>query len=147
MTTIATDGKSMAGDGLATRRDMITCETAIKVHRLADGSLFGGAGDKPELAALRAWIDGGEKGPRPKAKDMVALVLKPSGELWYYTESAGAPTEVPNAVGSGEELAIGAMEAGASPEEAVAIAARRNTATGGKITVLELNQKSKLEAA
>lgn len=139
MTTIACDGKSMAGDGRACRNDLIVNEAAVKVHRLADGSLFGGAGDKHELQELRAWLDAGAQGSPPKAKDFAAFVLKRNGELWYHTDrSVPVLTEAPNAVGCGEELAIGAMEAGASAQQAIEIASRRNTSTGGKITALHL---------
>ncbi len=40
------------------------------------------------------------------------------------------------AYGSGSELALGAMLAGATAEEAVRAAAQRDTGTGGEITVL-----------
>jgi ATP-dependent protease HslVU (ClpYQ) peptidase subunit len=46
---------------------------------------------------------------------------------------------VPAAIGSGSLLALGAMEAGVSPEQAVGIAAKRDIGTGGKITVLHLD--------
>lgn len=38
MTTIATDGKSMAGDGFGHMRGTIVEKDAVKVVRLADGS-------------------------------------------------------------------------------------------------------------
>lgn len=128
----------MAGDGRTCRDDLVTNEAAVKVHRLSDGSLFGGAGISHEVCELRDWLDSGE-GKRPKAKDLAALLLKPNGELWYYcNDSEPTITAAPNAVGTGEQIAIGAMEAGASPQRAVEIAAKRNIATGGKITVLTL---------
>ena len=42
---------------------------------------------------------------------------------------------------TGRQIAIGAMEAGKSPLEAVQIAARRNTETGGTISTLFLEEK------
>lgn len=146
MTTIATDGRSMAGDGQAGRGDLITRASAVKVHRLADGSLFGGAGDAGQLIDLRAWLEGG--GARPKAKSLAAFHLKTNGELWYYGDNESPVlSEAPNAVGTGEALAIGAMEAGATPEQAVAIAARRDINSGGAITVLHLHGLTLAEPA
>jgi hypothetical protein len=141
VTTIATDGKTMAGDGRTCRDDLVTSEVSVKIHRLADGSLFGGAGISHETRALRDWLDKGGEGSPPKAKDLAALVLKPNGELWYYcNDSAPSLTSAPNAVGTGEQLAIGAMEAGASPERAVEIASRRDVHSGGKVTSLSLGR-------
>lgn len=136
MTTIATDGKSMAGDGMSSRDSLITAVRSVKVERLSDGRIVGAAGDKPDCARFRKWLcDGGQA---PKFKDFAALVLHPDGSLVYHTESdiSGTATEAPNAIGSGAEIAIGAMEAGATPEQAIQIAAKRNAWTGGLITVV-----------
>lgn len=80
-----------------------------------------------------------EGGGKPKIKDTAALRLMPDGKLFYVNESL-EPVEVgaPCAVGSGMDFAIGAMEHGATPEEAVGIASKRDPGTGGTITVLSL---------
>lgn len=139
MTTIATDGKSMAGDGRATRGSLVTFGDAVKVFRLSDGSLLGGAGEAHSVHDLREWLDGGCSGKRPKTPDVAMLHLKANSECWvYYNNVSPTKTGLPAAVGSGDHLAIGAMEAGKTPEQAVEIAAKRDTNTGGKITVLHL---------
>jgi ATP-dependent protease HslVU (ClpYQ) peptidase subunit len=138
MTTIACDGKSMAGDGLATRSTLVTAFDAQKVTMLDDGRIIGAAGEKPDTRKFRAWLQDG--GPRPKLKDLAALVLHPDGRLVYHTDSdpEGTATGIPNAIGSGCEVAIGAMLAGLSPEKAVEIAAARDVYTGGTITVFRI---------
>lgn len=45
---------------------------------------------------------------------------------------------LPYAIGSGGEMALGAMLAGANPEEAAMIALLRRTDCGGEITTLSL---------
>lgn len=146
MTTIATDGKSMAGDGLAVRSSLITTFDAQKVTILDDGRIVGAAGERPDCRKFRAWLQDG--GPRPKFKDLAALVLHPDGRLMYHTDSDpdGTPTGIPNAIGTGCEIAIGAMLAGFSPEEAVTVAAERDVYTGGKITVLSAEPSIKAVA-
>lgn len=47
--------------------------------------------------------------------------------------------EVPAVTGSGGAIALGAMLAGATPAQAVAIAIQRDTGSGGQITVETLN--------
>lgn len=136
MTTIATDGVTMAGDGARCRNDIIVALSAAKVNRLSDGSLLGCSGESADCIALRLWIDGGQEGPRPKANSLSGLHLKSNGDLLYYSEKGPpVPAELPATAGSGGELALGALLAGASPAEAVRIAALRDPYTGGNICV------------
>ena len=138
MTTIATDGKSMAGDGQACVESMVTTFDRVKVHRLPDGALLGCAGDSGEIIAFRKWLV--EGGKHPRLKELSALLLRTDGVLLYYCEfEEPSVMSIPAAIGSGRAIAIGAMEAGASPERAVEIAAKRDTGTGGMITALHLD--------
>lgn len=128
----------MAGDGLACVEGMATTFDRVKVLRLPDGSLLGCAGDSCEIASFRRWLADGGKHPRLKA--FAALCLRPDGSLDYYAEGP-EPSKMglPAAIGTGEQIAIGAMEAGASPGRAVRIASKRDPHTGGEITVLSLS--------
>lgn len=137
MTTIATDGKSMAGDGRGVACGTIISAQGLKVGRLSDGSLFGMAGAKEDRVPVVEWLENG--GKKPKVQRLSALHLRADGSLWYFNELLNpSGADLPCAVGSGMDLAIGAMEAGASPEMAVEIAARRDPDTGGTITVLHI---------
>lgn len=140
MTTIATDGKTMAGDGQGEACHTIICTNRAKVARLSDGSLFGSAGRGADNIAMIDWLEGGCEGKKPNLKSFSGLRLFPDGRLEYWSEEVNVPTPVdaPCAVGSGMDFAIGAMEAGLSPEAAVGIAAKRDPGTGGKITVFRL---------
>lgn len=146
MTTIATDGKTMAGDSLTTGGNHRVAFHP-KVKRAADGSLFGCSGLSWCGERFARWMtEGGEK---PELHDeFSALVLKPDGTVEYYCQKLEPVSYVvPMAIGSGDDLAIGAMLAGKTPAEAVAIAIERDKNSGGTITVLELHPKAKLEAA
>lgn len=138
MTTIATDGKSMAGDGLVTSGDAIFGYNLVKVRRAPDGRIAGASGTGYDADAFHAWLANG--GDPPKLNEhFEALVLYPDGTCRSYdSDCRSIPEELPSATGSGRLAAIGAMEFGAGPERAVEIACARDAMSGGKITVLHL---------
>lgn len=140
MTTIACDGETMAGDGQREHRGTITNRSAIKVRRLDDGSLYGTAGCVAFGDQMIEWIAKGGEKPKMEGEDgFASLHLKAEGEL-YFIGPEGVPSriEAPYAVGSGMDIAIGAMHAGASPQRAVEIAAMCDPCTGGTITELSI---------
>ena len=140
MTTIACDGHWMAGDGQAEAQGTILATNRRKVVRLSDGSLFGSSGRSIDGDAVAKWlIDGGK---RPKVlTGWCALRLHGGGRLEYLTQDLEPVSiDVPAAVGSGMDFALGAMLAGATPKQAVEIAAQRDIGTGGTITVLSIRQ-------
>lgn len=140
MTTIATDGRSMAGDGQRAHRGTITNMAAIKVTRLPDGSVFGRAGSVAYGDMVTEWLSTG--GPAPEYKGdagFSALHLRTDGTLYLIGEEClPSQIEAPYAVGSGMDIAIGAMRAGASPRRAVEIAIDCDPGTGGTITEVSL---------
>jgi ATP-dependent protease HslVU (ClpYQ) peptidase subunit len=137
MTTIATDGKSMAGDGLREMCRTIVDTKAQKVRRLADGRIVGTSGDTALGLQVVEWLEGKAPKPDRKVDDFAAIILYPSGKVETLSDCfQPIEVEVPVAVGSGMDFAIGAMEAGKEPEEAVAIACKRDPGSGGKIIVL-----------
>ncbi len=140
MTTIATDGKSMAGDGRTHLRGTITNDEAVKVERLRDGRLFGACGSVQDSTQVRNWLnDGGDK---PQVDDdFGALLLSTDGSIhWLSRKLEPEPASAPAAMGSGMDFALGAMLAGREPAFAVNIAAKRDVYTGGTITVLHLGE-------
>lgn len=140
MTTIACDGKSMAGDGQREMRGTISTRRALKVRRLQDGSIVGTSGDVALGAKLTEWLDVGGEAPKLEPESgFNALRLMPDGRILLYDKHCHpSMIEAPIAIGSGMDLAIGAMLAGKSVCEAVEIAATRDPGTGGEITVLHL---------
>lgn len=136
MTTIATDGRTMAGDTLITAgKERLAFSN--KIHRGLDGSIFGACGPSTDAARFRRWLcEPGQDRPE-LTDDFSALVLRPDGNAVYYCSKL-EPIEMmlPQAIGSGADYAIGAMLAGATPTEAVRIACERDTCSGGEVTFL-----------
>lgn len=140
MTTIATDGKTMAGDGRSCDAGGLICsETIVKVRKLRDGRIFGHSGRPYDIDKIETWLNGGGEMPAVDEDNFDLIVLEADGQAYCYDHRGGrTPEMLPAAIGSGIDLAIGAMEAGASPEHAVRIACKRHSGSGGKITVLSL---------
>lgn len=137
MTTIATDGKTMAGDGQREFCQTIVDSEAVKVRKLSDGRLYGSCGETAFSELVAAWLEGAEKPDWKPDDGFCALVVTPSGEVYSLSERCHPiKIKAPAAIGSGMDFAIGAMEYGASPKDAVEIARKRDPGTGGTITVL-----------
>lgn len=138
MTTIATDGKSMAGDGLVTSEGTVFGSKCVKVEQLPDGRIAGACGSAYFFGPFIAWLTNG--GDFPELDDSFeGLVLSPDGTCRSYDDKGRSiEEELPVASGSGRQLAIGAMLAGASPAKAVEIAATRDLGTGGTIIEITL---------
>lgn len=145
MTVIATDGRTMAGDGQTVCGWTISDTDAVKVHRIA-GCLVGTTGNSSSGALFRAWF-GKTHGidhtnvDVPKIEDTFsALVLRPTGELdWYDGSCLRCPCSAPQAIGSGQDFALAAMDLGRSPLEAVEVACKRSMGCGGTITSLSID--------
>lgn len=141
MTTICTDGKTMAGDGRSMWEDRIGDDGYCKVHRLKDGSLLGVAGSMAAIGPLVAWLNAGGK-PSSYPKDLPeysAMHLRLDGTLATYEVNGWPdPAAPPYAMGSGGAAAHTAMLCGKAPAEAVEIAKLVDAHTGGKITELSL---------
>lgn len=126
----------MASDGLIHDH----CDTVVdnqfrKVFILNDGRLAGGAGNSFDVRAWIDWLNDDKKGDCPIDSDrFVGLILNLDGSvLWVDYKGREALSPVPCAVGSGQDYALGAMEAGATPEQAIAIACKRDCYSGGRI--------------
>lgn len=145
MTTIACDGKSMAGDGAAFVRGTRISWDSVKVCLMPGGVLMGSCGSDVDLTKFKRWLESGaHMEPPTLEEEFGALLLDPSGRVEIVSSSCiGQEAKAPIAIGSGMDLAIGAMDAGLSAEAAVEIASRRDPHTGGKITVLHLEPKLK----
>lgn len=140
MTTIATDGRSMAADSLVTSGGERVGFT-VKVQKTRDGTVFGSCGPSVDCSLFADWMHGDIEKPE-LSDDFSALVLEPDGQLRYFCKKLH-PVEfvVPQAIGSGADFAIGAMLAGMTPEEAVAIAMERDTCSGGMVHSEHLDEQ------
>lgn len=141
MTTIAYRDGVMAADSLSTS-DGIAMGTVAKAIRREDGAMCGAAGSTSLIRALLAWFENGEGGDKPDLKDngAQALIIRPTGSTEWHDEFGFHVISAPFfAIGSGRDVALGAMAAGASAEEAVEHAIRFDINSGGPIVVVRGN--------
>ena len=136
MTCIAWDGKLLAADKLVIsgyKRASFT-----KIRRIGD-ALVGFAGNTILTNAMFSWIEIGEnpdkfpEAQRDKDNFTAGMKITLDGQIYLY-ENAPIPWLNERkiwAIGSGAEIAIGAMAAGASAEDAVKIACEWCYLTGG----------------
>lgn len=140
MTCIATDGKSMAGDGMIHSDNIVVHRAFAKVLYLDDGRVCGMAGDTTDMALLLAWLNKGapfDTIPKLQPDSVDALILSSDGTVQMVDDRCVLNFyAVPAAIGSGREVARGAMWMGASPVKAVECAAALCTNVGGAIVEL-----------
>ncbi len=131
MTTVAYRDGVLAADSQATNADLRT-GTAQKVFGLHDGSLAAGLGAACQALPLIEWLRNGKQGERPPTGDGAVIHVEADDKITVY--DSGGWQELDRqpfrAWGSGAGLALGAMSAGASAEEAVAIAIRFDIYSG-----------------
>lgn len=129
MTTIAWKSGVMVADKKATDGDL--AHTCTKIYR-KKGYAIGVAGILQEGLAFVEWFD--KKQGKPPLKKTDCLVMNLTTGTCTHWEAkcrVGVPVEDScTAIGTGGALAIGAMEAGATPQEAVEIASKRDPSTG-----------------
>lgn len=140
MTTIAWDGKILAADSLA------TCGTlrskVVKIVRSASGFLCAGAGEFSAVVPWLRWVEGGlvpDDRPGELGSKATVIIVDPRGRAHTLE---GAPVRVPVldkfwALGTGAELAMGAMAMGADAAQAVRIAAKFDVHTGGRVVAMK----------
>jgi len=136
---------------VAYKAGVIAADTMMCAHNAFDGHVtkiakFGGllAGAGGSSAMCRMWFDwlrGGLNGEPPKQIanefDLDAFAVIPGGRLLYWDGQGMLHCRAEMyAVGSGAKFALGAMHAGATPEEAVRAAMAFDCFTGGDIEVL-----------
>ena len=145
MTTIAWDGRNLAGDKQRSLDGHITrCRKVFKITCKHNGkqALIGCAGDTADIIRARDWFVDCSK-PKPTCKNMSGLLvvkMKTGAKCFWFEESLTlVPLERrPFAVGSGGPHALGAMDAGADAKRAVQIASNRDSGTGRGVDVIAL---------
>ena len=134
MTVIATDGYTMAGDSIVTSGDgTLYSKTYKKVHRVGN-EIIGLAGNTSHCTAYLEYIKNG--GEKPELDNFHALHLTSNGVFLVDDKTLNKlKVKVPYAIGSGAEIALGAMLEGATPAKACRQAIKRNVRCGGRIVV------------
>lgn len=149
MTTIATDGKTVAYDTHSWRHFTVNTCPVDKAIMLPDGRIAAACGNYEDAKTFFEWLAQTCLDPsaeKPKLSDEAnfdGLVVDPkSGRAWSY-EAKFHPLEpsLPFCIGAGGMIARGAMEFGASPEQAVkcSISVGPHN-SGGEVRVLPRNE-------
>lgn len=145
MTTIATDGKCVAFDSLVTGGGtFVFGHIDDKCIEPSPGIIIGAAGRHDDCKAFQEWACKemlSSQNEKPKLGDeFVGIIVDlNAGRCHYYTEKLKPLlVNMPFAIGAGDELAIGAMLAGAHPIDAVEIASHHRINTGGDVHCLPL---------
>jgi len=138
MTTIALRNGVMAGDTQVTEGDTLVASGCRKVRRLRDGRLYGFSGDIEQGEIMLRALRKGEA--PPKLRGIKAILVYQDGvvSLWegaIWIKQQHAPFF---AIGNGTDFALGAMAAGADAKQAVKIAMKFDTATGGRVQTVRL---------
>lgn len=144
MTVVAFDGAHVAVDRQFTRGD--TKSAAAKWVRLQRrGGVAIMSGHVSRARAIIAWLDSAQRradrfpvahGP----DDWSRVLLVADGTVTNFEDSPyGMAVDEFDAWGSGAQIAWGAMRAGASAADAVAITAERHTECGMGIDVFDLH--------
>lgn len=125
--------------------------TVNKVFRFKNGSCLTGAGYIDDVAEVAYWISKGCKesskpdlSGRDTDKDSDFLLIDSAGVAYWLTCPFLRRVEVTDTfftLGSGAQYAMGALEAGATPSEALAIAARHDQATGHDFDIVTFKRK------
>ncbi len=144
MTTIVATRKMLAADSLTANEDgLIISEATPKIVRIG-GDIIGCEGDDDYIAEFLAWYEAG-RNPETRPADIehnqfAAIVLTSDRRLLKYfarcypiEHGAGWLT-----LGSGQDIAAGAMAAGATPGRAVEIACGLNVWSGPPVVVERL---------
>lgn len=141
MTTIAWDGRQLAGDTLVIRGGRYCY--AQKVFRLKAG-LLGLAGTEWQALKVKDWVNGG---PKPDLKDLTDVgalwITKPEAPVLYLRDSDMWVGFVPvdgaekyATLGTGLDFALAGMVFGLDAVEAVKFATRFDASSGGDVDVV-----------
>lgn len=144
MTTIAYRNGVHAADSRGTAGDWVQPGGMEKLFWLPDGGMAAVAGDYVEGMKVIRWIKGDEQGEHPSIGDHSRVVrVLPSGVIRMYEAAGHFDLDVPfGAWGSGMPPALAALHMGASPMEAVRIAALIDPYTGGDIWEMSVEDRN-----
>jgi ATP-dependent HslUV protease subunit HslV len=146
MTTIAYRNGILAADSQVVSGNTRVGEMR-KVWKTKSGALVGFAGNASLSHEIEQWVEKDLSGEVPSTADRGSIILvRPTGEV-FLIDDDGGPVRIAAAFyseGSGADVAIGALAAGASAVQAVEIASIYDIGTGGPIQYVELGNVIKL---
>jgi hypothetical protein len=166
MTTVAYKDGFMASDSKCTDDFGSFCTRIQKIHRLSSGALLGQAGDA-DIREMLALLDKTSPAKLPTRQQLAdlhtdcSLILAfPAGRVFLVEagpvligdseyEWIGSVVEMQErmaAVGSGYQYALGAMKAGRSAAEAVAIACHFDSFSMPPVREVRVKKEAKAKA-
>ncbi len=157
MTTIAYRDKTMCSDSQATRGDFIDNLSTTKIFEVGDGILIGISGSALDALEFVEWFKDTLEASNVQEQNPYVSVLPPEKLVnenfhclvaypddtvyeFFGCEKVMECAESYAAVGSGMFYAMSAMDAGASAEEAVCVAIKRDVFSGGDIQVFQCEE-------
>ena len=108
-----------------------------------DGVFYASCGQKQDFEQLKNWVKSGKKEDKKPSFDCSFSGMYCDGDNIYCFDDKFIPYIIEAdyfAMGSGWEIATGAMEFGASAEEAVNIACKIDAFSGGKVEVYKVTK-------
>jgi ATP-dependent protease HslVU (ClpYQ) peptidase subunit len=138
MTTVLADARAgvMVADTLCLYGDRKLY--GRKVTRI-NGLLVATAGSSADGDSFLEWVKNGRHGKPPRMSNFEALILSSEGVHLVQGDCRAVRVERGfDAIGTGGQVALGALVAGAGPREAVRIACELDAGSGGKIEVFKL---------
>lgn len=128
----------MAGDSQTTQGGVIVGRVR-KVFKIR-GHLIGGCGNLAELLAVKEWFLDGMKTDRPSYPNTEILFVSPDGTVRSFRGGLFECSKFPyHALGSGQDLCMGALEMGATAIEAVGVACKLDINSSRPIHVVRLD--------
>lgn len=143
MTTIATDGVTIAGDGLIHSDGQFIIKDHQKI-RVGDGPeavVYALCGTACMFEPAIKWIEAGADPEKaPKIENEWQIVVIKLDSIVVYTGKCPYPEaqHYPFTMGTGREYALAALKLGKSPREAVELAMECDLYTDGEIQVVKL---------
>lgn len=138
-TTIAFDGSMIAADEQHTAGNAKHMGAKKIVYFPERHCWVAGAGECAKIQAFFRWFPDQDKTVIISGEYQM-MVIAETGDLTIYQGSNKEPVPMtaPFAMGSGQDFAMGAMAAGKTAKEAIAITEDLDIYTGGKIQVITL---------
>lgn len=139
MTTIVCDRSGMAADKRVTG---VTMFKTTKIYRI-NGALIGICGHIEQALKFIEWRRNPDSKPTFEEDTWDAIELTADGRMLYWSKEL-MPIPIEDeyyAIGSGSKFALGAMAMGATPSQAIKIAAIYDPSTGPDVQSLRLGNK------
>ncbi len=130
---------TLVTDSMATSEENGKSYGVTKAWRIGE-YVFAAAGDVEDIHAVLEWLRAGKPNPKPKPKDEFSgLWIKRSNGTYqcFYKKLHMIPARYATAIGTGAQFALGALDAGATPLQAVEIACNRDEKSGGRLRTIK----------